>query len=180
MRGIAIRGCGMAVPDKVVTNEDLSARLDTSDAWITERTGIRERRVGGVTSQLAIEAGQKALIDAGLTAADVDMVLLATTTPDALVPATAPTVQDALGGVGGAFDLNAACSGFVYGLVVASSLVGAGSRGVLLIGADCLSKITDWDDRKMAVLVGDGAGAVVVEPASGPSSLLSFNLNCDG
>lgn len=178
--GIRVRGCGIAVPDKVVTNDDLSARLDTSDAWITERTGIRERRVGGTTSELAAEAGRQALADAGLEPSDIDMVLLATTTPDALVPGTSATVQALLGTAGGAFDLNAACSGFVYGLVVAAGLAAVGSGRVLLIGADTLSRITDWDDRKMAVLVGDGAGAVVVEPVDGPGDLLSWNLDADG
>jgi 3-oxoacyl-[acyl-carrier-protein] synthase III len=180
VRGIAIRSCGIAVPDKILTNDDLAARLDTSDEWIAERTGIRERRVGGLTSTLAIEAGKAALVAAGLTAADVDTVVLATTTPDALVPATAATVQDALGVDGGAFDLNAACSGFVYGLVVSSGLIATGSRGVLLIGADTLSRITDWDDRSIAVLVGDGAGACVIEPIDGASDLLSHNLHADG
>jgi len=180
VRGIAVRSCGIAVPDKVLTNEDLSARLDTNDDWITERTGIRERRVGGVTSIMAIEAGRAALAAAGKTPADVDMIVLATTTPDALVPATAATVQHQLGVEGGAFDLNAACSGFVYGLVVSAGLIAMGSRGVLLIGADALSRITDWDDRSIAVLVGDGAGACVIESVEGPGDLLSHNLHSDG
>ncbi len=179
-RGITVRSCGIAVPDKVVTNDDLSARLDTSDEWIMERTGIRERRVGGTTSTLAAEAGQQALERAGLDPSDIDVVLLATTTPDALVPGTSATVQALLGTAGGAFDLNAACSGFVYGLVAAAGLVSVGAGRVLLIGADSLSRITDWDDRKMAVLVGDGAGAVVVEPVEGPGDLLSWNLDADG
>jgi 3-oxoacyl-[acyl-carrier-protein] synthase III len=179
-RGITVRGCGISVPDKVVTNDDLSATLDTSDAWISERTGIRERRVGGITSQMAIEAGRRALEDAGLEPADIDVVLLATTTPDALVPGTSATVQAGLGVPGGAFDLNAACSGFVYGLVAAAGLAAIGSGRILLIGADALSRITDWDDRTMAVLVGDGAGAVVVEPVDGPGDLLSWNLGADG
>jgi 3-oxoacyl-[acyl-carrier-protein] synthase III len=179
-RGIRVRSCGIGVPDKVVTNDDLSARLDTSDEWIVERTGIRERRVGGTTSELAAEAGRQALDRAGLTPSDIDVLMLATTTPDALVPATSATVQALLGTAGGAFDLNAACSGFVYGLVAAAGLVSVGSGRVLLIGAETLSRITDWDDRKMAVLVGDGAGAVVVEPVDGPGDLLSWNLNADG
>ncbi len=180
VRGISIRGCGIAVPDKVLTNDDLSATLDTSDTWITERTGIKERHVGGITSQMAIEAGQRAIKDAGLEPADIDVVLLATTTPDALVPATSATVQAGIGVPGGAFDLNAACSGFVYGLVAAAGLVAVGSGRVLVIGADALSRITDWDDRTMAVLVGDGAGAVVVEPVDGPGDLLSWNFGADG
>ena len=180
MHGITVRGCGIFVPDKVLTNDDLSATLDTSDAWITERTGIKERHVGGTTSQMAIEAGRRAIEDAGLEPSDIDVVLLATTTPDALVPATSATVQAAIGVPGGAFDLNAACSGFVYGLVVAAGLVAVGSGRVLLIGSDALSPITDWDDRAMAVLVGDGAGAVVVEPVDGPGDLRSWNLGADG
>ncbi len=180
MRGITIRGCGISVPDKVVTNDDLSATLDTSDAWITERTGIKERHVGGITSQMAIEAGQRAIQDAGLEPSDIDVVLLATTTPDALVPATSATVQAGIGVPGGAFDLNAACSGFVYGLVAAAGLAAVGSGRVLVIGADALSRITDWDDRTMAVLVGDGAGAVVVEPVDGPGDLQSWNFGADG
>ncbi len=180
MRGITVRGCGISVPDKIVTNDDLSATLDTNDAWITERTGIRERRVGGITSQMAIEAGRLALADAGLEPSDIDVVLLATTTPDALVPATSATVQAGIGVPGGAFDVNAACSGFVYGLVAAAGLVAVGSGRILLIGSDALSRITDWDDRTMAVLVGDGAGAVVVEPVDGPGNLLSWNFDADG
>jgi 3-oxoacyl-[acyl-carrier-protein] synthase III len=180
VRGIAVSGCGISVPDKVLTNADLAARLDTNDDWITERTGIRERHVGGVTSTMAVEAGRAALEAAGKTAADVDTLVLATTTPDALVPATATTVQNQLGIEGGAFDLNAACSGFVYGLVVSAGLIAMGSRGVLLIGADALSRITDWDDRSVAVLVGDGAGACVIESVEGPGDLLSHNLHADG
>jgi 3-oxoacyl-[acyl-carrier-protein] synthase III len=180
MRGITVKGCGVAVPDKVVTNDDLSARLDTSDAWIVDRTGIRERHIGGTTAGLSIESGQRALADAGLTASDIDVLVLATTTPDATVPATSATVQDGLGIVGGAFDVNAACSGFVYGLVVASGLVATGAGRILLIGTDTLSRITDWEDRKIAVLVGDGSGAVVLEPVDGPGDLLSWNLNADG
>jgi len=178
--GITVSGWGISVPDKVVTNDDLSASLDTSDEWITERTGIRERRIGGSTSSLATEAGQLALERAGLAPGDVGALVLATSTGDALVPGTATTVQDALGTAGGAFDLNAACSGFVYGLVVGAGLIGVGSGPVLLIGADTLSRITDWDDRSMAVLVGDGAGAVVLSPVEGPGDLLSWNLNSDG
>lgn len=179
-RGITVRGCGISVPDKVLTNDDLSATLDTSDAWITERTGIKERHVGGVTSQMAIEAGRRAIADAGLEPADIDVVLLATTTPDSLVPGTSAAVQAGIGVPGGAFDVNSACSGFVYGLVTAAGLVAIGSGRVLVIGADALSRITDWDDRTMAVLVGDGAGAVVVEPVDGPGDLLSWNFGADG
>ncbi len=180
MRGIRVTGWGIAVPDKVVTNDDLAVRLDTSDEWIVERTGIRERRIGGTTSGLAIEAAQAALASAGRKAEDIDNLLLATTTPDGLVPGTAPTVQHGIGMHGGAVDLNAACSGFVYGLVTAAGLIAVGSGPVLLIGSETLSRITDMDDRKIAILVGDGAGAWVVEPVEGPGALLSWNLNSDG
>lgn len=180
MAGVRFLSSGISVPDKVVTNDDLSARLDTSDAWISERTGIRERRIGGVTSQMAIEAGQQALERAGLSGSDIDLLVLATTTSDAEVPATSATVQAALGTRGGAFDLNAACSGFVYALITAAGLIATGAGRALVIGADALSMITDWDDRSLAVLVGDGAGAVVLEPVEGHGDLLSWNLGADG
>ena len=180
MPGARITGWGIAVPDKVVTNSDLSARLDTSDEWITERTGIKERRVGGTTSGLAIEAGRAALAVAGVDPADVDSLVLCTTTPDGIVPGTSATVQQGLGIGGGAFDLNAACSGFVYGLVVANGLLLGGAQRVLLIGSETLSRITDWDDRSMAVLVGDGAGSVVLERTDGPGQLLGWHWGADG
>jgi 3-oxoacyl-[acyl-carrier-protein] synthase-3 len=178
--GAVVTGWGIGLPDKVVTNEDLSARLDTSDAWITERTGIRERRIGGTTSELAIAAGAQALARAGRSGDDVDVLVLATTTPDALVPGTSATVQEGLGVRGGAFDVNAACSGFVYALVVAHGLVLAGARRVLVIGSETLSQITDWDERGVAVLVGDGAGAVLLEATDGPGQLLAWDLGADG
>ncbi|HUC36917.1 MAG TPA: beta-ketoacyl-ACP synthase III [Acidimicrobiales bacterium] len=180
MRGAVVTGWGTALPDKVVTNEDLSARLDTSDAWITERTGIKERRIGGTTSGLAVEAGRRALERAGRRAEEIDLLVLATATPDALVPGTSATVQDALGVAGGAFDVNAACSGFVYALVAAHGLVLAGAERVLVIGSETLSRITDFDDRSIAVLVGDGAGAVVLEATEGPGQLLAWDLGADG
>ena len=173
-------GWGSALPDKVVTNEDLAARLDTSDAWITERTGIRQRHMGGTTSELAVEAGRQAIASAGLEARDIDILVLATTTPDEVVPGTSASVQEGLGLSCGAFDVNAACSGFVYGLVVAHSLTLAGMRRVLLIGSETLSRITDLDDRSLAVIVGDGAGAVVLEATGGPGELISFDLGADG
>jgi len=178
--GAVVTGWGTAVPDKIVTNDDLSATLDTSDSWIVERTGIRQRHIGGTTSELAIAAGRQALERAGRTGADIDLLVLATTTADAVVPGTSATVQDALGIAGGAFDLNAACSGFVYALVAAHGMVLAGARRVLVIGAETLSRITDWDDRTIAVLVGDGAGAVVLEATDGPGQLLAWDLGADG
>jgi len=178
--GAVIRGWGIAVPDKIVTNEDLSATLDTSDAWITERTGIKQRHIGGTTSELAVIAGRQALERAGRRPEEIDLLVLATTTPDAVVPGTSATVQQQLGTAGGAFDLNAACSGFVYGLVTAHAMALAGARRILVIGSDTLSRITDWDDRSLAVIVGDGAGAVVLEATDGPGELLAWDLGADG
>jgi 3-oxoacyl-[acyl-carrier-protein] synthase-3 len=180
MAGAVVTGWGIGLPDKIVTNEDLSARLDTSDQWIAERTGIRERRIGGTTAELAIAAGAQALARAGRTGDDVDVLVLATTTPDALVPGTSATVQEGLAVRGGAFDVNAACSGFVYALVAAHGLVLAGAQRVLVIGSETLSQITDWDDRSIAVLVGDGAGAVLLEATDGPGQLLAWDLGADG
>lgn len=179
-RGGIITGHGIAVPDKVVTNDDLSASMDTSDAWIQERTGIRERRIGGTTSQLAIDAGLAALERARRRPDEIDAVVLATTTPDQIVPGTSATVQDGIGIPGGAFDVNAACSGFVYALTVAHGLLAIGAERLLVIGSETLSRITDWDDRSVAVLVGDGAGAVVLEAVDGPGQLLSWKLGADG
>ena len=179
-RGGIVTGWGIAVPDKVVTNDDLSVTMDTSDAWIQERTGIRERRIGGTTSQLAIEAGIAALASAGRRPDEIDSVILATTTPDQIVPGTSATVQDGIGVPGGAFDVNAACSGFVYALAVAHGMLAIGAERLLVIGSETLSRITDWDDRSVAVLVGDGAGAVVLEAVDGPGQLLSWNLGADG
>jgi 3-oxoacyl-[acyl-carrier-protein] synthase-3 len=175
-----LTGWGAALPEKVVTNADLEATLDTSDQWIVERTGIRERRVGGTTTGLAVEAGRLALERAGRTGADIDLVLLATCTPDQAMPASAASVQHALGITGGAFDLNAACSGFVYGLVAADGFLRTGMQRVLLVGSETMSTIVDWDDRGTAILFGDGAGAVVLERGEGPGRLLGWDLGSDG
>ena len=180
MSGLTVTGWGTALPDRIVTNAELAETLDTSNEWIVERTGIRERRVGSTTSQLAIAAGWAALEKAGLTGADIDLLLLATTTGDRMVPATAPAVQDALGIVGGAVDLNAACSGFVYGLVMANGLLATGVNRILLIGAETLSTITDWNDRSNAILFGDGAGAIVIEATTDATDLLGWDLGSDG
>jgi 3-oxoacyl-[acyl-carrier-protein] synthase-3 len=180
MTGMRIVGWGSAVPDTVVTNADLTKTLDTTDEWIVERTGIRERRIGGTTSGLAIAAGRAALECAGLTGADIDMLLLATTTPDKMVPGTSPTIQDQLGTTGGALDINAACSGFVYGLVMANGMLASGAKRILLIGAETLSTITDWTDRGTAILFSDGAGALVLEATEDEGDLLSWDLGSDG
>ena len=179
-RGGIITGHGIAVPDKVVSNDDLSLTLDTNDAWIQERTGIRERRIGGTTSGLAIEAGLAALEKAGRRPDEIDAVILATTTPDQIVPGTSATVQDGIGITGGAFDINAACSGFVYALTVAHGLLAIGAERLLVIGSETLSRITDFDERSVSILVGDGAGAVVLEAVDGPGQLLSYKLGADG
>lgn len=179
-RGGVVTGWGIAVPDKVVTNEDLSATMDTSDRWIRDRTGIVERRIGGTTSGLAIEAGLAALKRAGRRPDEIDGVIVATTTPDQIVPGTSATVQDGIGVPAGAFDVNAACSGFVYALVVAHGMLAIGAERLLVVGSETLSRITDWDDRSIAVLVGDGAGAIVLEATDGPGQLLSWNLGSDG
>ena len=179
-RGGVITGYGIAVPDKIVTNDDLSLTLDTNDAWIQERTGIRERRIGGTTSGLAIEAGLVALDKAGRRPDEIDAVILATTTPDQIVPGTSATVQDGIGIIGGAFDVNAACSGFVYALTVAHGMLAIGAERLLVIGAETLSRITDFDERSVSILVGDGAGAVVLEAVDGPGQLLSYKLGADG
>ena len=179
--GARITGYGVALPDKVVTNDDLTAGgLETTDEWIRERTGISERRVGGSTASLSIEAGRRAIERAGLQPSDIDVVVLATTTPDQAVPASAAAVQDGLGLRCGAFDVNAACSGIVYGLVTAHGLIAMGARRALVIGTDTLSRITDWDDRNTAVLFADGSGAVVLEATSGPGHLLGWDLDSDG
>jgi 3-oxoacyl-[acyl-carrier-protein] synthase-3 len=179
--GGVITGWGTALPPTVVTNADLEARLDTSDTWIVERSGIRERHVGGTVSGLAAEAAQDALRNAGLAPADVDLLVLATATPDLAVPSTSSTVHHLLGLAGTAFDLNAACAGFVYALTTAfGALSIAAAHRVLVVGADCLSRITDPDDRSTAVLFADGAGAVVLEATDSDGSLLAMDLGNDG
>ena len=180
MAGLRVAGWGTALPDKTVTNADLEKMVATSDSWIVERTGIRERRIGGTTTGLAAEAGRLALERAGCAPEDVDLVLLATCTPDQAMPASAASVQHALGITGGAFDLNAACSGFVYGLVAADGFLRGGMERVLLVGAETMSTIVDWDDRGTAILFGDGAGAVLLERGEGPGRLLGADLGSDG
>ncbi len=186
----AITGVGGHLPERVVTNAELAERVDTSDAWIRERTGIHERRQaaeGETTSDLATAAAAKALAAAGRTPAEVDLIVVATTTPDLTFPACAAAVQRKLGcPVGVAFDVQAVCSGFVYALSVADGFVARGhSRCALVIGAETMTRLMDWTDRGTCVLFGDGAGAVVVEPVEGEGTtadrgLLSFALRCDG
>jgi 3-oxoacyl-[acyl-carrier-protein] synthase-3 len=178
--GAVITGWGSALPDHVLTNAELEARLGTTDEWITERTGIKERRTGGTTVGLAVEASRAALASAGVTGADIDQIVLATTSNDRQIPAAASLVQHELGSTAGACDVNAACSGFVYGLVYAHGLVAMGARRLLVIGSDTLTRFTDPDDRNTAILFGDGAGAVVVEAVDGPGELLGWDLGSDG
>ncbi len=177
--GAVISGWGSALPDRIVTNDDLAATLDTSDEWITTRTGIRSRHIGGSTLSLSVESGRAALEMAGLTPDRIDALVLATTTPDRQW-GTAPMVQRDLGLACGAFEVNAACSGFVYGLVNAHGLIAMGADRVLVIGTDTLSRITDWTDRTTAPLFADGSGAVVLEAVDGGGQLLGWDLDADG
>ena len=181
----AITGWGMALPKRVVTNADLERVVDTSDEWIRTRTGIRERRVvgpGETTSTLATEAARRALAQAGLAPDAIDLIILATCTPDRPFPATSCTVQANLRiPNAGAFDLAAACSGFIYGLGVATSMVRSGmGRNVLFIAADIFTHYINWNDRNTCVLFGDGAGAVVLQPSDEPLGLLSCLLGASG
>lgn len=181
----AVVGCGSAVPEGRLTNADLERRgLDTNDEWIVERTGIRERRMAGpddTTAALATAAGAGAIKDAGLTPDDIGFVVLATTTPDQVLPSTSTAVQEALGVRCGAVDVSAACAGFVYALGMASSLVEtARADNVLVIGAETLTRIVDPMDRGTAILFGDGAGAAVLARSEAGGGLLSWDTGCDG
>ena len=180
MRGAHITGWGSALPDKVVTNDELALAMDTSDEWIRDRTGISERRIGGSTASLSTTAGRRALERASCVPESIDLLILATTSPDQHVPATSAVVQHALGLRCGAFDLNAACSGFAYALVTAHALIQAGGLDrILVIGCDTLSRLTDWTDRGTAILFADGGGAVVLE-ASEDETILGWDLGADG
>jgi 3-oxoacyl-[acyl-carrier-protein] synthase-3 len=179
-----IVGTGAYVPDRVLTNADLERMVATSDAWILERTGIRERRIaapGQACSDLGTHAAQQALAAAGVQPADLDMILVATCTGDQPLPSTACLIQAQLGARrAAACDLSAACCGFVYALSVADAYVKTGSRYVLVVGAEVMSAITDWTDRGTCILFGDGAGAAVVGPAEGNRGILSTHLHSDG
>lgn len=184
-RYAAITGWGMVVPEQVLTNADLEKMVDTSDEWIRTRTGIVERRIAGpeeYTSTLATSAGRAAMERAGVSPDEVDLVIVATCTPDCPIPSTACVVQAQLGlPRAGAFDVAAACSGFVYGLSVATSMIrGGGHRTILLIASDLLSRCINWNDRNTCILFGDGAGAVVVQATEEPLGLLSSVLRSDG
>ena len=179
----AILGTGSAVPSKVMTNADFEKMLDTSDEWITQRTGIKERRVaaeGQTTASLGAEAGRNALAAAGLTASELDLIVCATVTPEMPFPATACFIQDALGVKDiPAFDVGAACSGFLYALATGGMFIETGRcRRVLVIGADTLSKVSDYTDRGSCILFGDGAGAVVLEPSGQNGRGVLYSVLC--
>ncbi|OGS18719.1 MAG: 3-oxoacyl-ACP synthase [Elusimicrobia bacterium RIFOXYA2_FULL_50_26] len=183
--GVKILGTGSYLPSRVLTNADLEKMVQTSDEWITTRTGIKERRIADdktATSDLAVEAAKNALKEAGLAPTDIDAIIVATVTPDMFFPSTACLVQKQLGASKAAcFDLSAACTGFIYGLACAKSFIESGMfSNILLIGAETLSKITDWNDRNTCVLFGDGAGAMVLGRTSGQKSVLSVHLGADG
>lgn len=180
MTGGRIIGWGTALPEKVVTNADLSSMMDTNDEWITERTGIKRRHIGGSTASLSVASARRAIAMAGIDPASIDGLVLSTTTPDRTVPATSATVQNELGLRCGAFDVNAACSGFVYAYVVAQGLLAIGAKRLLVIGTDTLSRITDWSDRGTAILFADGSGACVVDATPDAGQLLGWDLDADG
>ena len=176
---------GAYVPETIITNQDLEKIVETSDDWITERTGIKERRIVNgdqATSDLAFEAASIALKRAHLKPKDIDLIIVATITPDMPFPSTACIVQDRLGAKNAAaFDVNAACSGFLYGLHIANSLIRSGTnQRILLIGAEVLSKVTDWQDRTTCILFGDGAGAAIIEVTKEKRGILSTHINSDG
>lgn len=184
VKGARISALGIHVPERVLTNDDISQFLDTSDEWITSRTGIRERRIARddeAASDLGEVAARRCLESAGLVADDLDLIIVATISPDHLMPATASIVADRIGAVrAGAFDVQAGCTGFVYALAVATAFVAAGIyENVLVVGAEVLSKMVNWEDRSTCVLFGDGAGAVLVQPTDN-GSIFSFDLGNDG
>jgi len=182
---VGIAGIGTYVPGRVVTSAELEKTLETSDEWIFSRSGIRERRIASpqeATSDMAVVAAEKAIRDAGLSAEEIDLIIVATNTPDMLFPATACIVQDKIGAVkAGAFDLAAGCTGFIYGLAAGSQFISTGMyQNVLVVGADTLSRVLNWEDRNTCVLFGDGAGAVVLRPVPEDCGFLAFRLGSDG
>jgi len=180
-----ITGTGSALPEKILTNSDLERMVETSDEWITTRTGIKERRIaveGQFTSTFAVEASRRAIEMAGIKAEELDLIILGTVTPDFPFPATACIVQHEIGAVNAAaFDLSAACSGFIYGLSIADKYIRCGdAKKVLVIGAEVLSRVVDWTDRNTCILFGDGSGAAVVEASEGDRGLLSTHIFTNG
>lgn len=184
MKYSRIAGTGSFLPEKVLTNADLESMVDTTDEWIVTRTGIRQRHIaaeGEFTSDLSVEAARKAMIAAGVEHGEIDLIIVATTTPDRIFPSTACLVQDKLGISNcPAFDIQAVCSGFVYALATADNFIkSGGAKCALVIGAETMSRITDWTDRSNCILWGDGAGAVVLKPSNEPG-ILSTHLHADG
>jgi len=184
-KGVGIIGIGSYAPEKIVTNKDLEKIVETSDEWIVSRTGIKQRRIvepGVATSSLAALAAERALLDAGVTADEIDLIIVATATPDMLFPSTACLVQDKIkASKAAAFDLSAGCSGFAYGLVTGSQFIKTGLyKKILVIGAETLSTILDWNDRNTCVLFGDGAGAVVLGEVPAGYGILGVELGADG
>jgi len=180
-----ITGTGSYAPKKVITNHDLEKLIDTSDEWITERTGIKERRIvekGQTTSDLAYEASRRALKAAGIGAQELDLILVATMTPDTILPSMGCVLQEKLGAKNAAaFDIAAACSGFIYGMSVADAFIRSETyKNILLVGAEVLSSFTDWEDRTTCILFGDGAGAAVIQRHTGKRGILSTHLHSDG
>ncbi len=180
-----ITGTGSYAPKKIITNFDLERLVDTSDEWITERTGIKERRIaekGQCTSDLAYEAAKKALKAAQLSAEDLDLIIVATMTPDKILPSMGCMVQEKLGAKkAAAFDIYAACSGFIYGMSLANAYIKSETyKNILLIGAEILSRFTDWEDRTTCILFGDGAGATVLQRHAGKRGILSTHLHSEG
>jgi 3-oxoacyl-[acyl-carrier-protein] synthase-3 len=190
MRRSIVAGCGAYLPERVVTNDELAKRVDTSDEWISQRTGIRQRHIaadGELTSDLALAAARQALSNAGVEGSDLDIIVLATATPDNTFPATATKIQAGLGNrTGAAFDVQAVCTGFIYALAMADNMLRLGQANTaLVIGAEVFSRILDWEDRTTCVLFGDGAGAVVLKAGEGEGTnrdhgVLSTHLHSDG
>ncbi|MFZ5986911.1 MAG: beta-ketoacyl-ACP synthase III [Bacillota bacterium] len=180
-----ILGLGSSLPEKVLTNLDLEKMVDTSDEWITKRTGISERRIldkDKPTYELGVDAARKALDDSGITAEDLDLIIVATETPDYLTPSMSCLIQSRIGAMkAAAFDLNAACSGFIYGITVANQFISSGHyKYILVIGCEGLSKVTDWEDRNTCVLFGDGAGAAVLGPVEDEYGVIATHIGADG
>ena len=178
--GVRFKGWGIGLPDRIVTNDELSLTLDTSDEWISERTGIRQRYIGGTARSLGATAGRNAMADAGVEPEDIDFLLLATTSPDRMAPATSALIADDLGLTCPAMDVNAACSGFMYAVRTAQGLLETGNKRILVIGAEHLSRWVDWTDRNVAVLLADGGGAAVLEFDPDVNDIVSFSLGADG
>ncbi len=181
----AILGLGVHIPTRILTNDDLAKLVETTDEWIVQRTGIRTRHVAEpdqAASDLGVPASLAALREAGVAATDLDLIICATTTPDMIFPATACLIQDRIGATGaGAFDLLAACSSFVYGVITAAELIESGvHKHVLVVGAEVLTKLVDWNDRTTCVLIGDGAGAVILGPSRNGGGILSSVVGADG